>query len=97
MELKIVIEIDNEENQLGVILEGFPDWENDGIGSYEYWGYKSFDYGYDYAVMNDYPTWNQKLYTFEENWVIAVYLITNLERIDKLFCDMLEQETIPDY
>jgi hypothetical protein len=30
------------------------EWENDGIGSYEYWGAKGFDAGHDYAVVSDY-------------------------------------------
>lgn len=30
------------------------EWENDGIGSYEYWGSKEFDAGTDYAVVSDY-------------------------------------------
>jgi hypothetical protein len=30
------------------------EWENDGIGSYEYWGAKGFDAGQDYAVVSDY-------------------------------------------
>ena len=30
------------------------EWDNDGIGSYEYWGAKCFDKGHDYAVLDDY-------------------------------------------
>lgn len=30
------------------------EWDNDGIGSYEYWGAKGFDAGHDYAVVSDY-------------------------------------------
>ena len=30
------------------------EWDNDGIGSYEYWGAKGFDKGHDYAVLGDY-------------------------------------------
>lgn len=30
------------------------EWENDGIGHYEYWGSKEFDAGHDYAVVSDY-------------------------------------------
>lgn len=26
--------------------------ENDGIGSYEYWGTKGYDHGFDYAVID---------------------------------------------
>ena len=30
------------------------EWENDGIGSYEYWGAKGFDKGHDYATLSDF-------------------------------------------
>lgn len=30
------------------------EWENDGIGHYEYWGSKEYDAGHDYAVVTDY-------------------------------------------
>lgn len=30
------------------------EWENDGIGAYEYWGAKGFDKGNTYAVVSDY-------------------------------------------
>lgn len=30
------------------------EWDNDGIGAYEYWGAKGFDAGHDYAVVSDY-------------------------------------------
>ena len=29
------------------------DIENDGIGPYEYWGFKCYDYGTDYAVLDE--------------------------------------------
>lgn len=29
------------------------DWENDGIGAYEYWGAKGYDAGSNYVVIND--------------------------------------------
>ena len=74
-----------------------PTWKNDGIGSYEYWGMKCYDKGEDYPVMNEYPIWWMSNYTFQENWLIAIHLITNIEKIDELFCNMLRQETIPDY
>ena len=34
------------------------EWENDGIGSYEYWGAKCFDAGHDYAAVTDYDIFN---------------------------------------
>ena len=30
------------------------EWENDGIGSYEYWGAKGYDKGNTYAVVEDF-------------------------------------------
>lgn len=41
------------------------EWENDGIGAYEYWGAKGFDKGNDYAVVDDYSL--DCLYETDEN------------------------------
>lgn len=41
------------------------EWENDGIGSYEYWGAKGFDKGNDYAVVEDYSL--EALFEMNEN------------------------------
>lgn len=30
------------------------EWDNDGIGAYEYWGAKCYDKGTDYAVLGDF-------------------------------------------
>jgi len=73
-----------------------PEWENDGIGSYEYWGMKGYDAGQDYPVLNDFPEWDKSIYTESENWLIAIHLITNLQRIEERFFSMLREETIPD-
>jgi len=34
------------------------EWENDGIGSYEYWGAKGYDKGNTYAVVDNYGICN---------------------------------------
>lgn len=36
-----------------VCLECEMKWENDGIGSYEYWGFRGYDKGTDYVVCED--------------------------------------------
>lgn len=46
--------------------------ENDGIGSYEYWGFKGYDKGVDYPVV-DTIYWNKEKHTEEENKIINEY------------------------
>jgi hypothetical protein len=51
------LEIDSFEYEgrfFSMSVEYDVEWENDGIGSYEYWGAKGFDAGHDYAVVSDY-------------------------------------------
>ena len=42
-------------------------WENDGIGSYEWHGYKGNDPGTDYMVLKTNPTWDSSRLTPEQN------------------------------
>lgn len=87
MTITETIEID-ESNFLEVEFEAEIEWENDGIGAYEFWGECGVDYGHNYQVLTDYPTWNHNLYSFEENWLIAIHLIANLKSIEKSFFDL---------
>jgi len=36
-----------------------------------------------YPELQDYPIWDHSLYSFEENWIIAVWLINNLNKIEQ--------------
>lgn len=51
------LEIDSFEYEgrfFSMFVEFEVEWDNDGIGSYEYWGAKCYDAGTDYAVVEDY-------------------------------------------
>jgi hypothetical protein len=43
--------------------------ENDGIGSYEYWGHKCYDRGTDYLQLEEIH-WDKSLYSEEQNNLI---------------------------
>lgn len=43
--------------------------ENDGIGSYEYFGFKGYDNGTDYLHLEE-INWDKSLYTAEQNKLI---------------------------
>jgi hypothetical protein len=92
MELKIVIEIDNEENQLGVILQSYPKFIDNSYDD-EY-GTVSFP---KVPGLEDEITWNKKLYTEAENKIIENYIKYNYKVIEEKFVRLLVEETIPDY
>jgi hypothetical protein len=56
--------------------------ENDGIGSYEFWGFSGYDSGTNYLTVED-ATWNKDLYTAEENAFIDKYIDDNIDKIDE--------------
>ena len=56
--------------------------ENNGIGSYEYWGAPGFDAGSDYMAVED-ITWDRTLYTDTENKLIELYVECNLKDLER--------------
>lgn len=72
--------------EIEVEFEGEPQWENSGIGSYEYWGSREYDYGTDYVSFeqNGLPMWDKSKYNDDENE--AIELFTQTEQFDS-FCD----------
>lgn len=90
----------NEYAYLEVEFEAFPRWENDGIGSYEYWGHQEYDKGYDYVSLEHHgdPTWDEKKYTEEQNRIINEF--KNDTAKWKALCDYFCEEFAayePDY
>ena len=85
----------NDPDIIQVTFEAFPQWENDGIGGYEYWGAPGYDKGHDYVSLESKgdPTWDKKAFTKEENKIIEAF--TNhpnfLILINK-FCDQYRDE-----
>jgi len=83
-------DIEIGEKVLTVTFEAFPRIENDGIGSYEFWGMKGYDAGQNYISLEHYgsPTWNPEDYTCEENKAIAAFINDPilLKRLENYFC-----------
>jgi DNA mismatch repair ATPase MutS len=66
-------EIELEDDILDVEFTGELTLENDGIGSYEYWGAKCYDEGTDYFELQSLE-WDKTLYTEEQNQHIQSYI-----------------------
>jgi hypothetical protein len=63
-------------------------WENDGIGSYEYWGQQCNDKGTDYVILNAIE-WNKSKHSNQENEIIQKWLdSTEFEKI----CEIWEND-----
>jgi len=67
------IELWEESDILEVEFTGELTLENDGIGSYEYWGAKCYDAGTDYFELHSLD-WDKTLYTEEQNQHIQSYI-----------------------
>jgi hypothetical protein len=66
--------------------------ENDGIGSYEFWGQKCYDKGNDYLNLEELD-WNKNLYTAEQNLTIDNWVNENAGEANCPFqklCDIAE-------
>ena len=103
MKTTLTVEYKNNKDEwdyMEVEFIGYPVWQND-----------SFDYAGthctggvggtcqlpDYATMEDEPEYDQSKYTLSENKIISKWLSENMESAKDTFCNMLRQETIPDY
>ena len=80
IEIYRLLDINSEEKE----IEFFCDYEiqNDGIGSYEFWGSKEFDKGIDYVVLEE-VTWDKNLYSERENNIIKDWVTENWKSIKK--------------
>ena len=87
-------EIFIEELDAEVLLEAEISLENDGIGSYEYWGEKCFDSGTDYHVITG-LTYEKANYTPEQIAIIDKYLEENQEEIDSDIIKKYESSNDP--
>ena len=74
-----------------VEISGDAKWENDGIGPYEYWGFKGFDHGHTYLVIEE-ITWDKEQFTQEENQIIEIYISKNFEELELLLTKKAEKE-----
>ena len=49
----------------------------------------------DYYIMENYPEWNHDLYTYSENWLIAIWLMANYSWVEDLFIKEFEKQLEP--
>jgi len=70
--------------------------QNDGIGSYEFWGSREFDKGEDYWSI-DKLSWDYDSYTKEQNAAISAYIDENWAEIDEKEGDEYQVDYEPDY
>lgn len=80
------------------------EWDNDGIGSYEYWGAKCYDAGNDYAVVSDYSVSDltehledgTEVSIPESDPLFAKVSKAISDRVDKA-CESIEPDTDGEY
>lgn len=89
MKLTEEVEFENEDGTCyykDVEFEAEPEVCNDSIGSYEYWGQKCYDHQPDYVSTenNGGTTWDETLYTKNENEVISKFVD---DYVDNKMCD----------
>ena len=75
--LNIQLPTRENETEIEVTTEGY--WENDGIGSYEFWGQKCHDSGTVYFSIEGW-NWDNTPFTKEENWLIEDAIQNQLEK-----------------
>jgi len=86
-----------------VVFESEPTWENDSFsyaGTHCTGGVGGTVHLPSYAIMEDYPTWDKGLYSFEQNWLIAIWLMANYSWVEDLFIREFENQSNdyePDY
>jgi hypothetical protein len=81
MSLSISLKLFDEEEKE---VEFYCDYEiaNTGIGSYELWGSKQFDSGYDHAILGK-AKWDESLFSGLENQIIANWVAKNKVSIEE--------------
>jgi hypothetical protein len=78
--------------EISVEVEG--SWFNNGIGPYEYWGFKGYDKGTDYfEIENTY--WDNKGFSQEEIEIIEEEIKKNIPQWEEDFAS--EEDDWPDH
>jgi hypothetical protein len=83
---------DSEINVLEVEFKANPTWQDDGIGSYEYWGCKGYD-SHPYLSCEEHGIeWDKKEFTEQENEMIDEWLNEekNFKSLEEKFCEKYE-------
>jgi len=90
---QVVLECD--EGYVGVVFKVEYSLENDGIGTYEFWGSQGFDHGRTYSVIEN-LTWDRDKHSPQENTSIEKYLedMSNYAHLDEELCKRLDEGLI---
>jgi hypothetical protein len=91
-------EIELEEDVIAVEFDCELYGENDGIGSYEFWGSKYYDVGNDYLVL-DHLKWDESLFTKEQNEIIQQHIDNddNWSKLEETITQKLYEQYEDDY
>lgn len=84
-------EIEHEDECLEVEFDCELHPENDGIGSYEFWGAKCYDGGIDYLVLDD-MKWDKTQFNDEQNKVIEKYIDDNWTTLEETITQEIYDE-----
>jgi len=79
-------------NSIDVELRGYVNWENDGIGSYECHGNVGYDEGTYRPIMDNFPDWDKKQFTEQENIIVKEWLEDN----EEVWTDLFEKQALAD-
>jgi len=90
--MKLIQTIECGDDFFEVEFTAFPTWINPSYS--DEFGLVKLD---EYPDIENLPTWEQSQFTFSENFIIAIWLTQNIEKVTEKFCNLLREETIPDY
>ena len=88
--------IPNGDNEIEIDVKIKFIWENDGIGPYEYWGFKCFDKGNDYVLIEDI----QPVFKDEDEAtrkIVQDYIDMNEESLAERFSETIADDYEPNY
>ena len=87
------IEYDDEYLEVDFDCELYP--ENDGIGSYEFWGAKYYDEGIDYLVLDE-MKWDKTCFDNGQNKAIEQYIDDNWGDLEEIITQKIYDEEYDD-
>lgn len=92
----IEVELSTRESAVEIAVEIEYNWENDGIGAYEYWGNKEFDKGRNYVSVDE-VKWDKAGFTDEEIEEIEIAIDKELESLSEQIEENDCSSDEPDY
>lgn len=96
----LTVELDSRSEPIDIEVTCEGSWQNDGIGPYEYWGFKGVDRGTNYIEIED-VYWDKSDFTEEEQKQIELLIdkqlsdwATKMEEDNKYSsCDVYDDES----